>query len=99
MVKMSLNFITNQKKRNLQEIFTRLKIFVLTLFFSLAKPNCGPKDGQFVKHCQTPLNYRFQLNLWCLPSERHFEALTLKLSIYAIMAQKMADLQNSVTRL
>ena len=40
----------------------------LTLRFTL-NPNCGPKDGQFIKHCQTPLNHRFQLDLWCLPSE------------------------------
>ena len=62
----------------------------------LAEPNCGPKDGQFIKHCQTPLNNRFQLNLWCLPLERHFETLTVKLSLNAITTQKIADFQNSV---
>ena len=64
----------------------------------LAEPNCGPKDGQFIKHCHTPLNHRFQLHLWCLPSERHFETLTVKLSlINAITTQKLEDFQNSVT--
>ena len=33
MVKMSLSPITNQTMRNLQEIFTRLTVYVLTLFF------------------------------------------------------------------
>ena len=64
----------------------------------LAEPNCGPKDGQFIKHWHTPLNQRFQLNLWYLPSERHFEARTVKLSLNPIMTQKMAHLPNSVTR-
>ena len=25
----------------------------------LAEPNCGPKNGQFIKHCHTPLNHHF----------------------------------------
>ena len=62
----------------------------------LAEPNCAPKDGQFIKHCQTPLNNRFQLNLWCLPLVQHFETLTVKLSLNAITTQKIADFQNSV---
>ena len=33
MVKILLSPITNQKMRNLQEIFTRLRVFGLTLFF------------------------------------------------------------------
>ena len=45
----------------------------------LAEPNCGSKDGQFIKHWHTPVNQRFQLDLWRLPSERHFEALTVKI--------------------
>ena len=57
-----------------------------------------PQDGQFAKHCQTPLNHRFQLDLWRLPSERDFGALTVKLSLNPIITRKMADLQNSVTR-
>ena len=68
----------------------------LTLRFTL-NPNCGPKDGQFIKHCHTPLNHRFQLDLWCLPSERHFKTLTVKLSLNAITTQKIADFQNFVT--
>ena len=57
----------------------------------LAEPNCAPKDGQFIKHCHTPLNNRFQLNLWCLPLVQH-----VKLSLNAITTQKIADFQNSV---
>ena len=68
----------------------------LTLRFTL-NPNCGPKDGQFIKHCHTPLNHRFQLDLWCLPSERHFKTLTVKLSLNAITTQKIPDFQNFVT--
>ena len=35
----------------------------------------------------------------CLPSQRHFGALTVKLSVNPIMTQKIFDLQNSITRL
>ena len=55
----------------------------------LAEPYYCPRDGQFAKHCQTPVNHRFQLDLWCLPSERHFEAVTVKLSLNAIPTKKM----------
>ena len=63
----------------------------------LAEPNCGPENGQFIKHWHTPLNNHFQLDLWCLPSERHFKTLTVKLSLNAITTQKIADFQNSFT--
>ena len=65
----------------------------------LAEPYYCPQDGQFAKHCHTPLNHRFQLDLWCLPSEQPFEAVTVKLSLNAITTKKIADFQNSVTRL
>ena len=73
-------------------------LIVLTIRTTL-KSSCREivKDGQFIKHCHTPLNHRFQLHLWCLPSERHFETLTVKLSLNAITTQKIADFQNSVT--
>ena len=58
-----------------------------------------PQDGQFAKHCQTPLNHRFQLDLWRLPLERHFEALTVKFSLNAITTNKIEDFENGVTRL
>ena len=46
-----------------------------------------------------PLNHRFQLDLWCLPSERHFKAFTVKLLLNAITTKKIADFQISATRL
>ena len=55
-----------------------------------------PQDVQFAKNCQKPLNTRFQLDL---PSERHFEVVTVKLSLNAITTKKIADFQNSFTRL
>ena len=61
----------------------------------LAEPNCGPEDGQFTKHWH--MHHRFQLDLWCLPSERHFEALSAKLSLNAIKTKNIAAFQNSVT--
>ena len=64
-----------------------------------AEPHCGLKYGQLAKHCHTPVNHRFQLDLWCLPSERHFEAVTVKYSLNAITTKKIADFQNSVKRL
>ena len=45
-----------------------------------------------------PENHRSLLLLLCLPSERHFGVLTVKLSLNPIMTKMMADLQNSVTR-
>ena len=79
-------------------------LFIIVTFLSiygevLADPYYCPQDGQFAKHCQTPVNHRFQLDLWCLLSERHFEAVTVKLSLNAITTKKIADFQNSVTRL
>ena len=64
----------------------------------LSEPNCAPNDGQFVKHWHAPLNQRFQLNVWYLSSQRYFKALNVKLTHNPIMTQKMANLQNAVTR-
>ena len=79
-------------------------LFIIVTFWSFygevpAKRYYCPQDVQFAKHCQKPLNPRFQLDLRCLPSERHFEAVTVKLSLNAITTKKIADFQNSVTRL
>ena len=64
-------------------------LYIIVTFWSfcgkvLAKPYYCRQDGRFAKHCQTPLNHRFQLDLWCLQSERHFEAVTVKFSLNAI---------------
>ena len=56
------------------------------------------KDGRFAKFCHTPLNHRFHLVIWCLSSERHFGAVTVKFSLNCITAQKMNNLQNTVKR-
>ena len=65
----------------------------------LAERYYCPQDGQFAKHCQTPLTHRFQLDLRYLATERHFEAVTVKLSLNAITTKKIADFQNSLTPL
>ena len=111
---MSLNPVTKQKIRNLEKKILHvsqssfwpcfLVLSIIGTFWSfydevLAEPYYFPQDGQFAKHCQTPLNHRFQLDLGCLPSERHFEAVTVKLSLNAITTKKIADFQNSFTRL
>ena len=45
------------------------------------------------------MNQRFKLDLWYLPSQRHFEAVTVKLSLNDFTTKKIADFQNSVRRL
>ena len=56
------------------------------------------KKNQFRKYCNT-LQLSFSANSYSAYHQNDTGALTLKLSLYPIMAQKMADLQNSVTRL
>ena len=84
------------------------RTFWNSYFKILVEPHYEGNDDQFAKYCQTLRNHRFQLTfvnhryqltLWCLPSERHFEAVTVKLSLNAITTKKIADFQNSVTRL
>lgn len=58
-----------------------------------------PKKGQFAKYCQTPLNHYFQLVSWCLLSEQHFGAVTVKFSLNPITTQKKAKIRNGVRRL
>ena len=79
-------------------------LFIIVTFWSFygevpAERYYCPQDVQFAKNCQKPLNPRFQLDLRCLPSERHFEVVTVKLSLNAITTKKIADFRNSVTRL
>ena len=60
---------------------------------NVAKPLYKPKGAQFAKHCYcTPLNLRFDLDVWCFASERHFAALTLRFSLNLIAVQKVANL-------
>ena len=61
-------------------------------------PYYGAKDGRFAKFCHTPLNRRFYLVIWCLSSESHFGALSMKFSLHRIAAQTMTYLQNTIKR-
>ena len=66
-----------------------LVLFITVTFCSFygevpAERYYRPQDVQFARNCQKPPNPRFQLNLRCLPSERHFEVVTVKLSLNAI---------------
>ena len=111
-VKFLLNQITTHKMASLENIVTSLRIIVLCYSYSayhqndsleLLPWNChlahyDARVGRFAKFCHTPQTHRFNLVIWCLSSERHIGALTVKLSLNPIMTQKMADLQNSVTR-
>ena len=83
------------------EICAKRKRWPICQILSLASKSfdCGPKNGQFVKHWHSFVNHRYQLTLWCLPPERHFEAVTVKLSLNVITTKEIADFQNSVTRL
>ena len=112
-MKFSLNPITAHKVANLQNTVKRLIIILLSLFFlliirasiwspygkNLAEPRYDQKDDHFAKFCHTPLNHRFHLVIWCLSSERHFGAVSVKFSLNRITAQKMTNLQNTVRRL
>ena len=110
---MPLNHVLNHKICNLEENSYVSKSSLSPCFFGafqhshildfysevLAEPYYCPEDDRFGKLCQTPLNHRFQLDLWCLQSERHFEAVTVKFSLNAITTKKIAYFQNSVTPL
>ena len=66
-----------------------LVLFIIVTFCSFygevsAERYYRPQDVQFARNCQKPPNPRFQLDLRCLSSERHFEVVTVKLSLYAI---------------
>ena len=57
------------------------------------------KDCRFAKFCRSPLNHRFDLVIWCLLSDWHFGAVSVKFSLNLITKQKMANLQNTGRRL
>ena len=67
----------------------------------LVEPHYEGNDDQFAKYFQTPRNHRFQEVFCCGSSERHFGALTVKFAPHwnPIVAQNMANLQNTVTGL
>ena len=57
------------------------------------------KYVQFRKWCQTLPSHCLQLALLCLSSQRYFGNITVKFSLNLITTQKIANLQNNVTRL
>ena len=64
-----------------------------------AKPHCGQKYGQFLKHCHRPFIYRFLLVYLCVSCKQHLGVLAVKFLLNQIRTHKMASLQNIVTRL
>ena len=62
---------------------------------NVAKPHYEQKDSRYPKFFHTPLNYPFHLVIWCLLSEWHFGAVSVKLTLNPITAQKKANLQNT----
>ena len=85
-VKLPLNAITTKRIADFQNSVTRLWIIVFI-----------KNDDQFAKYCQTPRNHRFQKVICCWSSQRHFGALTVKFALNPIVAQNMANFQNTVT--
>ena len=78
--------------------------FIKPTFFNcyfkiLVEPRYKGNDDQFAKYCQTPRNHRFQEVFCCWSTERRFGALTAKFAPNSIVAQNMANLQNTVTGL
>ena len=68
-------------------------------FKILVEPRYEQNDDIFAKYCQTPGNHHFQEVFCCWSSERHFGVLTIKFAPNPILAQNMANLQNTVTGL
>ena len=64
-----------------------------------AEPYCGPIYGQFAKHCHRPFIHRFPLVYLYLSCKQHSGVFTEKFSLNQITTQKMASLENIVTRL
>ena len=73
--------------------------FLNCYFKILVEPHYKGNDDQFAKYCQTPRNHRFQEVFCRWSSERRFGALTAKFAPNSIVAQNMANLQNTVTGL
>ena len=75
-----------------------MKLTFWNLYFKvLIRPHYQGNDYQFTKYCQTPRNHRFQEVFCSWSSEREFEVLTIKFAPNPIVAQNMANLQNTVT--
>ena len=71
--------------------------FRASLLSSFGK-NTNQKSRNLRKTFYTSLNLRFHLVFWCFPSQSHFGAFTVKLSLKAITAHKKAIFQNTVRR-
>ena len=65
----------------------------------LTCPITTQKMANLQNTVNTPLNHRFQLVLWFLPSELLYEAFKVKSLLTLITPQKIANLQNAVRRL
>ena len=74
-------------------------IFCNFQFKILVESHYKGNDDQFAKYCQTPRNHRFQEVFCCWSSGRHFGAVTVKFATNPIVAQNMANFQNTVTGL
>ena len=68
-------------------------------FKILVEPHYEGNDDKFAKYCQTPWNHRFQQVFCCWSSERRFGTLTVNFAPNSIVAQNMANLQNTLTGL
>ena len=68
-------------------------------FKILIEPHYQGYDDQFKKYCQMPRNHSFQKKFSCWSSERNFAVLTIEFVPNAILAQNMANMQNTVTGL
>ena len=64
-----------------------------------AKPHCGSKYDQFLKHCHKPFIHRFSLVYLCVQRKQHFGVLTVKFLPNQITTHKMARFENIVTSL
>ena len=64
-----------------------------------AKPHCGSKYAQFLKHCHKPFIHRFPLVYLCVQRKQHFGVLTVKFLPNQITTHKMAKFENIVTSL
>ena len=68
-------------------------------FKILIEPHYQGYDDQFTKYCQTPRNHSFQEVFCCWSSQQNFGVLTIEFVPNPILAQNMANMQNTVTGL
>lgn len=88
-MKMSLNLDTTQMKANLQNIVTPLNRGLQLVLWCLSSE----------RHFRALIvGVSIIVVLWCLSSKGHFSDYTVKSSRNPV-TQKMANLQNTVTRL